>query len=383
MLTSHQILLHCFFISEEIQRKTSSKLESNINILKPERPEPIVAEIEVYPFRKKMDPSEAIDVLLNGDYVFIEDFYSTGLDLLNVLKSDLYQNTSNKSYQNQKLERANFREISHRILLLVDQHQLKVKKAPEIGWFKILYPEYEGFLLPFPQVQGLNSSWQWYQKGLQLPVVSQKLYPYYGVYFPTRFEHLELFDDWLKKYQSDKNSAYDIGLGCGVLTLQLIKNGFQKVFATDSNTNAIIGFNEEVKRRKLHSQVELLHGDLFANCTDKAELIVFNPPWIPASKDVEGLDKAIYYGDDLFPRFFKEAEKHLKEDGKLILLFSNLSEITETEKLHPIKDEIANGGRFQKENYLTKQVNPASKKTRRDQNWRADELVELWILKHN
>ena len=39
--------------------------------------------------------------------------------------------------------------------------------------------------------------------------------------------------------------------------------------------------------------------------------------------------------------------------------------------------------RFEKEFFAQTNVNPASKKTKRNQTWRTDEMVELWILKLN
>ncbi|WP_205727987.1 hypothetical protein [Flammeovirga pectinis] len=56
-------------------------------------------------------------------------------------------------------------------------------------------------------VQGLNSAWQWNKKGIVLPVLRNKVHPYYGVYFPTRFDHLILFDNWLKRYEGPKKAS--------------------------------------------------------------------------------------------------------------------------------------------------------------------------------
>jgi hypothetical protein len=349
--------------------------------LQPERPTPIVTDIEVYPFRKNSDPAEVIAALMNGHYVLITDFYSSGLIILSRLKKHIDQNNADQTFKNQRESRSIFRKLSHQILLEVENHKLMVKKAPEIGWFKILYPELNEFLLPFPQVQGLNSSWQWYKKGMTIPVLDTKIHPYFGTYFPTRFEHLQLFDKWLSSYEGEKESAFDIGVGCGVLTLQMLKHGFNQVYATDNNPNAIIGLDQEFLKKNLASKIDLFHGDLFADCNSKVELIVFNPPWIPASHNIEGLDHAIYYEEELFPRFFKEAQKHLKNNGSVVLLFSNLAEITNSSSTHPVKTELEKGGRFQKELFWTKKVKAASKKSRRDQNWRNEELVELWVLK--
>jgi len=237
------------------------------------------------------------------------------------------------------------------------------------------------FLLPFPQVQGLNSSWQWYAKGIYIPVLNRKIHPYYGTYFPTRFEHLDLFGKWLKYYKGEKKSAFDIGIGSGVLSFLLLNKGFEKVYGTDTNPNAIIGLHEDLIATKLYSKIELIHGDLFADVNIETELIVFNPPWLPAAHNLSGMDMAVYYDDDLFPRFFAEAKKHLKPNGRLVILFSNMAQITSLSKIHPIEAELSNEERFEKEFFAQTNVAPASKKTRRNQTWRANEMVELWILK--
>jgi precorrin-6B methylase 2 len=346
-----------------------------------DRPEPILSNIDVVPYKRRMDPQIAIDALVDGYYVLIVDFYSSGLTVLKELKGYVKNQYPDQSFQGQRDFRSVFRELSHRLLLFARNNKLAVRKAPEIGWLKILYPELNEFLLPFPQVQGLNSSWQWYEKGISIPVLDKKIHPWFGTYFPTRFEHLKLFDKWLKQYKGEKKSAIDIGIGCGVLSFQMLKHGFEKVYGTDSNPNAIIGLNEELNKNKQYSKIDLIHGDLFAACNLKTELIVFNPPWLPASHNLEGIDKAIYYDANLFPRFFAEAKKHLKAEGRVVLMFSNLAQITKVGENHPIEAELSDGGRFEKELFIQKEVSPASKNTRRNQNWRASEMVELWVLK--
>ncbi|MGZ2370285.1 methyltransferase [Ancylomarina sp. YFZ004] len=345
-----------------------------------DRPEPIM-DVDVLAYKRRMDPMDAVDALIEGEYVLIVDYFSSGLTVLNALKERLTKEYSDQSFQGQRDYRSKFRELSHRLLLLVSNNKLAVRKSPEIGWLKSLYPDMPEFLLPFPQVQGLNSSWQWHEKGLFIPVLGRKIRPFFGTYFPTRFEHLILFDSWMKRYEGEKKSAIDIGIGSGVLSLQMLKHGFKKVLGTDSNPNAIVGIHEELKRSRLDSKVELIHGDLFADSNEESELIVFNPPWLPASHNLEGIDQAIYYDKDLFPRFFAESFKHLKPGGQIALLFSNLGEITGVGEEHPIKKELADGGRFKEELFIYKAVKAASTKTQRDQKWRNKEKVELWILK--
>jgi methylase of polypeptide subunit release factors len=345
-----------------------------------DRPEPIM-DVDVLAYKRRMDPMDAVDALVEGEYVLIVDYFSSGLTVLNALKAHLKKEYSDQSFQGQRDYRAKYRELSYRLVLMVSNNKLTVRKSPEIGWLKSLYPDMPEFLLSFPQVQGLNSSWQWQEKGIFIPVLGRKIRPFFGTYFPTRFEHLILFDQWLKRYEAEKKSAMDIGIGSGVLSLQMLKHGFGKIYGTDTNPNAIFGVNEELKRSRLESKVDLMHGDLFADCSEQTELIVFNPPWLPASHNLEGIDMAIYYDKDLFPRFFAEAVKLLKPNGQVAILFSNLGEITGVGEEHPIKKELAEGGRFKEELFIYKAVKAASTKTQRDQKWRNKEKVELWILK--
>ncbi len=354
---------------------TSADIEIN-------KPQPIKSDVEFTHFNRKSSIKETLNKLLSGKYILIQDFYSNGLDLLSVIQSYLEKKHPNQDFKAQRAYRSEYKKLSNRILLKVSEHKLVVRKAPSIGWLEKLYPNSDDFLLTLPQIQGLNSAWQWYLKGVVVPNLRNKLHPYYGVYFPTRFEHLHLFDNWLKRYKGAKKTAIDIGIGSGVLSLQIIKYGFQKSFGTDTNPNAIVGLQESMTGTKLAKKVELAYGHLFATWTKQTELIVFNPPWLPASHELNRLDEAIYYNDKLFPEFFEEAKKMLLPDGRIVLLFSNLGQITEATEEHPIESELLNGNRFELDICLKKKVKKASEKTTRNQYWRATEVVELWVLKH-
>lgn len=364
-----------------IENESGLVITTSAGEIKADRPEPITAAIGVVLYKYRMKPLFAVEALIEGYSVLITDFYSSGLAVLSELKQYVNSKCPDQSFQGQRESRSMYRELSHRLLLKVSNNKLLVRKAPEIGWLKLLYPGLSEFLLPFPQVQGLNSAWQWYEKGIFIPVAGRKIYPWFGTYFPTRFEHLELFDNWLKEYKGEKKSATDVGIGSGILTFLLLKHGFGKVCGTDSNPNAIIGLDEHLKKHRLLTKVELIHGDLFGNNPSESELIVFNPPWLPADTNIEGIDSAIYYDADLFPRFFVEAARRLKKGGRVVILFSNLAQITNIETQHPIEAELATGLRFRKERYIEKQVRPASKNTKRNQDWRSAEKVELWVLK--
>lgn len=344
------------------------------------KPEAIASGKKIKSFKRGTDVQLTIEALEAGNPILITEFYNNGMLLLHELQMHLNIKFPNKSFQEQREYRSEYHKLSNLILIEIVDHKLAVKKSPRIGWLEKLYPETSDFLLSFSQVQGLNSAWQWYLKGISIPVLRNKIHPYYGTYFPTRFEHLQLFDNWLKHYKGPKKSAIDVGVGSGVLSLQMIKHGFQKVFGTDTNPNAIVGLTEFMGDTKLSRKIELDFGHLFGKWEKQTELIVFNPPWLPKSHDLDRIDEAIYYNENLFPEFFAEAKHRLLPEGKIVLIFSNLAQITNVTKEHPIEKELAQGGRFQLEKYLKKSVKCSSEKTKRDQHWRSSEEVELWIL---
>ena len=353
------------------------------------RPEPLVEDIPVLEYSKNIDPKYAVEALLEGNHVLIADQFSSGIAVLEALKKTLSKNTGTDSFQSQRSYRDTFRKLTQLLLIEIADHKLHVRKAPEIGWIKILYPELPDFFLPFTDVQGLNSSWQWYEKGIRIPGLKQTLHPFYGTYFPTRFEHIELFVDHLKKYPGKKDRAFDIGIGSGILSKLFQQFDFQEINASDINPNALIGILKENEQAgddqsrliaTVSKKINLYFGDLFAESGIKSDIIAFNPPWIPLPKEVSGIDLAIYYDHELFPRFFEEAHKHLNPEGQLVILFSNLAGLMDPKFVHPIEAELKTGKRFELLRKTTKKVAAASSKTKRKAVWRDSELVECWIL---
>lgn len=342
------------------------------------RPEPITETIPVLEYYKEIDPKQAVNELLEGNHVLIADQFSSGLLVLNALKERLFKNQPKQTFENQRILRDAYRKASQLLLIEIGNHRLQVKKAPEIGWLKKLYIETPDFLLPFTDVQGLNSSWQWYEKGIRIPGLKQTLHPFYGTYFPTRFEHIELFVNYLKKYRGSKDSAFDVGIGSGVLSKLFYQFDFKEVHASDINPNALIGSLQSEKDSE--RKTNLYFGDLFANSNKKSDVIVFNPPWIPLPKEVSGIDLAIYYDANLFPRFFEEAYKHLNPEGNVVLLFSNLAGLMDPKFVHPIELELKSKKRFSLVEKTIKKVAPASSKTKRKATWRDEEFVECWVL---
>jgi len=313
-------------------------------------------------------------VCLTGTYAFVLTFYSW-LKKQNNLKFTI------KDYNSSCENRKNLGKLTENMMIRVTHHRVTLEKAPTVPWLQDFYPEHNDFLIRFVDFLGMNGSWQWFHNGIQLPVLDEKVHPFYGVYFPTRHEHLLLFDKWLKENNSF-TKALDIGTGCGVLALMMLKHGISCIHATDINPNAVYSTKLEFGRRGLLSQtiVDLAAlGGSYA--PDGSDLIVFNPPWIPV-KTATGLDLATCYIPGFFEDFLTWAHQTMKSDTTLVLLFSNFARSAGIIGQHPIEDEIKHNSRFLP---VEKLEAPVTQKPSARKNWldqiRQREQVELWVLK--
>ena len=351
------------------------------------RPDPIEASTDIRDIDRKSDWNKSAPALAAGERLLVTDLYSTGLNTLQALRRHLLaQHTDEPDYSHSRAFRTIYREASQNLLAPVAAHRLALDKAPEIGWFPELYGDVTDFLLPFPQIQGLNSAWQWYQKGIEIPPLNRRLHPFYGTYFPTRFPHLELLDTWLKVYGGPRQLALDVGTGCGVLALQMLQSGFDRVQATDNNPNAIESVRREISRKAPRGQLETAVMDLFGPDedpdppdSDQPELILFNPPWILGTPH-SPIDAAIYYEAPLFERFFAGAHRRVQPAGHVVVLFSNLQEAADPSIEHPVQHELAEGGRFTLVSRQRQAVHASSDKTTRRKRDTSSEYVELWNL---
>lgn len=354
-------------------------MTQNKETLNPDRPDPIVMKEKPRVLGRELSLDEAPGWLISGKPILIEDQFPAGLKVLSRLKTQIFGDTAKEEFAAYREKRGEYHMASNRLLVPIQKHRVALENAPEIGWLEKLYHDEEDFFLPFPQVQGLNSSWQWYMKGIDYPVLEEKLHPFYGVYFPTRFDHLYLFDYWLKKYSGPKTTALDLGTGCGVLAFQLLKRDVEMVYATDISPNAILSVMENANRIGVEDRLVAWRSDLFGDIDQKTDLIVFNPPWLPAQKDISGLDRAIYYEPGLFERFFEHARHHVERDGRIAILFSNSARIAGIEQIHPVEFELAENERYKKIKRIKRKAASPSKKSKRRDN-REGEYVELWEL---
>lgn len=341
------------------------------------RPEPILSPQSVAVERRSR-PMDNAARLFNGEQLMVWDHYGTGADILQALHQYMQPPPFGAEHQlKRRYERA-YRKAAKNLLVAVRGHRVKLNDGAPIGFLEQLYPELPNFALPFVEMQELHGAWRRFIEGVPMPVLGHRLHPYYGTYAPTRTAHLELFATWLSGHRKAVGAlgrGVDVGCGSGVLTLMLAKKGGQ-ILATDDNPNAVHSLRLELERHPPTGEVTVAHGDLLTPNSAPADLIVFNPPWTQDAVN-SLVDRALYYEQGLFPRFFAQAAAHLAPGGRVVLLFSNLISLVQPELPHPIEAELASG-RFVLANKLSRKVKgTVAKGGKRRQT---KEKVEVWEL---
>jgi hypothetical protein len=339
------------------------------------RPEPVL-RLKARRIDADTSSVQAAEALLRGEKLRVVDHFRRGVEILECLEARIDWPGPDADYASRRAAERRFREVAQRLLAPIEGHRLALEGATPIGFLSELYPEKSSFWLPFIQVQELYGAWERYRDGIHLAVLGHKLHPFFGTYVPTRTTHIELFGTWLSQYDGARTQATDVGTGCGVLALMLAKSGFDRVRATDINPNAVESVTRELERRPTRPPIDPVVADLLGEGTDPVDLVVFNPPWTQGK--VEGLlDHALIYEPGLFERFFEQAHQQLSEEGRVVLLFSNIIQLVQPDVPHPILSELERG-RFRQVQKMQRKVKPGRDAEGRRRRTR--ERVEIWEL---
>lgn len=121
-----------------------------------------------------------------------------------------------------------------------------------------------------------------------------------------------------------KIKIFDLGSGSGILALSCKKLGFNNILTADINPEAV----DHLKKLGFKSK----ESNLFSNIkkTEKFNLIIFNPPYLPHYKgEPKSLKTNITAGKkgyEIIVKFLEQAKSLLKNQGSILLLFSSLSQ---------------------------------------------------------
>ncbi len=129
--------------------------------------------------------------------------------------------------------------------------------------------------------------------------------------------------------KNNLKSALDIGTGTGILACTIAKYTLSKSTALDVSDNALKIAEENIKNLDLSEKVKTLKSNLFEKVSEKYDLIVSNPPYIPLSekatiqKEVSfDPDLALYTKDEkgleFYEKISKNAKNYLNKNGYLL-----------------------------------------------------------------
>ena len=128
----------------------------------------------------------------------------------------------------------------------------------------------------------------------------------------------------------------DVGTGCGMLGILAAGKG-GSVFAVDVNPYAVRCAKENSVLNHVRRNMTFLQADLLTALKESAkfDLILFNAPYLPAAEDetdtwigrawAGGIN-----GRQVIDRFIPQATRHLKPNGRVLLMQSTLAGVQET-----------------------------------------------------
>jgi methylase of polypeptide subunit release factors len=175
--------------------------------------------------------------------------------------------------------------------------------------------------------------------------------------------------------------AIEVGVGSGVLSAVLAKRGIQQIIATDNEPRAIECAKNNIVSLGYHDQVTLLEQSLFPEGI-KADLIVCNPPWVPA-KPSSPIENAVFDEDSKFLKaFLDQSPSHLNPNGRIWLILSDLAEHLGLRSREDLLEWFKVG---QLEVVSKQDTKPYHPKTRNNDDplffARSKEITSLWELK--
>lgn len=184
----------------------------------------------------------------------------------------------------------------------------------------------QSFVVSLRELLGLIGAYEWSKNGVEINVINHKIYPSYGVFSPIRGEYLSLVD--AAPLPSPCNIAFDIGTGTGVLAAILANRGITKIIATDNSQRALDCAQKNISKLDMKNAVTVVNADLFPDKDHgtTADLIVCNPPWLPA-RPSSVLESAIFdENSKMLKGFLNGLKTHLNDGGEGWLILSDFAE---------------------------------------------------------
>lgn len=123
----------------------------------------------------------------------------------------------------------------------------------------------------------------------------------------------------------------EIGVGTGIISLHVCHH-FTTFKGVDINPHAVELATKNARLNK--KPVYFLVSDLFSQIWEPFDIIIFNPPYVPADEKMTAIDDLSYHGGEngrrVIDQFLAQFPYYVKPTGTVYLLQSSLSGIEET-----------------------------------------------------
>ena len=265
-------------------------------------------------------------------------------------------------------------------------HTIPLRRAPDItqACLEAYGTVDHSYVVSLRELLGVISAHEWRKNGL--PILADEngdpvfVHPHYGVFSPVRGEYIELVCAApLPKSLDGASTAFDIGVGTGVLSIILAMRDVQKIVATDQDERALACAKENITLLGLGSQIDIVKANLFP--AGKASLIICNPPWVPA-RPSSLLEHAVYDPESqMLKGFLAGLKDHLLPQGEGWLILSDLAEHLELRSRQELLSWIEDAGLVVLERIDTKPQHPKAFDDSDSLHFaRAAEITSLWRL---
>ncbi|MGW5113067.1 methyltransferase [Nocardia sp. NPDC004123] len=293
-------------------------------------------------------------------------------------------------FQQQRAAQAERAEILGRLLIVLEPgYSLELRRAPDVrsacehayAAVRPNCPAIQRMCVSLTELLGVLSAYQWHRNGVEIPALGARIHPDYGVFSPVRGEYVDLVAGAPFPANAQRPSVFDLGTGTGVLAAVLARRG-ARVTATDINPRAVACAEANLDRLGLTALVRVGHSDLWPE--GRADLIVCNPPWLPAHP-TSALELGIYDpGSTVLHRFLDGLHHHLAPHGEGWLILSDLAERLELRSRDEFRARIAASGLRVAARYDTPPRHPrASDSSDPLYEARRGEVTSLWRLVPN
>lgn len=277
------------------------------------------------------------------------------------------------------------RVLGRLLVLLEDDYRLNLRRAPDVrrACLEAYGPLSEPIAVSLTELLGVIGAHEWREKGVEIPALDARIHPHYGVFSPIRGEYVDLVAEAPLPGPTDRpRTAFDLGTGTGVLAAVLARRGIDHIVATDISPRALVCARENVSRLEFADRIDIEGPGLFPD--GRADLIVCNPPWIPA-KPTSAVELGVYdAGGSMLRDFLTGLTAHLEPGGEGWLLLSDLAEHLGLRTREDLLTDIQAAGLHVVDRIDTKPHHPRTKDTTDPLHAaRAAEVTSLWRLAAN